>query len=202
MAKANCGRVPQEIVQAELDRPRGADSQTTSQVWQAEGMRRLAAGDFHAAAEAFQRGWDIARRGGICNTYVVACLPWLAGALRREAARIQPTDAAASRRLIKRARRAVRRGLRLAFRFQNDLPHCLREAGLLAAARGRRRTARAYLQQSLQVANRQGARYEHAQTSLALAELDRQLGKPSADQQIATAAAAIAEIERPVIGNS
>ena len=177
VAKANCGRVPQEIVQAELDRPRGADSQTTSQVWQAEGMRRLAAGDFHAAAEAFQRGWDIARRGGICNTYVVACLPWLAGALRREAARIQPTDAAASRRLIKRARRAVRRGLRLAFRFQNDLPHCLREAGLLAAARGRRRTARAYLQQSLQVANRQGARYEHAQTSLALAELDRQLGQ-------------------------
>jgi tetratricopeptide (TPR) repeat protein len=202
VSKATCGRVPQEIVQAELDRPRGADSQTTSQVWQAEGLRRLANDDFVAAAEAFQRGWDIARRGGICNTYVVTCLPGLAGALRREAARIRPTDAAACRRLLRRARRAVRRGLRLARRFQNDLPLCLREAGLVAAAQGRRRTARRYFQQSLQVADSQGARYEHAQTSLALAELDRQLGKPGADQRIAAAEAAIADIERPVKGSS
>ncbi|MCU0873564.1 MAG: AAA family ATPase, partial [Pirellulaceae bacterium] len=202
VSKANCGRVPQEIVQAELDRPRGADSQTTSQVWQAEGLRRQATGDFLAAADAFQRGWDIARRGGIYNTYVVTCLPGLAGALRREAARIQPTDAAAGRRLLKRARRAVRRGLRLARRFQNDLPHCLREAGLVAAAQGRRRTARRYFQKSLQVADSQGARYEHAQTSLALAELDRQLGKPGADQRIAAAEAAIADLERPVKENS
>jgi two-component system sensor kinase len=198
VSKANCGRVPRETVRAELDRPRGCDAQTSSQVLQAEGMRLLAAGDFGAAAAAFESGWDLARRAGIYNTYVVPCLPWLATALRREAARIGLADPAESRRLITRARHAVRRGLRLARRFQNDLPHCLREAGLLAAAEGRPRAARRHFDEGLKVASNQGAHYEHAQTSLALAELQQTLGMPDADRRVAAAQADLHDIERLV----
>ncbi len=94
VSKANCGRVPQELIQAELMHDRGSDAQTASQVLQAEGVRLLAAGDDRAAVEAFQAGWDVAHRAGIRNTYVTPCLPWLATALRREATRLADTDAA------------------------------------------------------------------------------------------------------------
>jgi two-component system sensor kinase len=172
LSKAACGRVPREVIQNELDRPRGADAQTTSQVFQAEGVRLLAENDFRAAAGAFQQGWEIARRAGIKNTYVVPCLPWLATSLRREAERCRETDPAEGRRLLRQARRAARHGLRLARKFQNDLPHCLRELGLIALATGHPRNARRLFDESLAIAAQQGARYEHAQTALAQTQLD------------------------------
>ncbi len=134
--------------------------------------RLLAENDFRAAAGVFQQGREMARRAGIQNTYVVPCLPWLATSLRREAERCRQIDPAESRRLLRQARRAARRGLRLARKFQNDLPHCLRELGLIALATGQPRRARRLFAESLAVAAQQGARYEHAQTALAQAELD------------------------------
>ena len=183
VSKANCGRVPQELIQAELMHDRGSDAQTASKVLQAEGVRLLAAGDDHAAVEAFQAGWDVAHP---CRypQHLRDALPALAGdgpAAGSDAA--ADTDAARRRRLVNRAWQAARQGLRLARRFQNDLPHCLRELGLVAAVQGRAGLARRYLEESLRVATQLGARYEHAQTSLALAELERESGLPDAQQR-------------------
>ncbi|NLF67732.1 MAG: protein kinase [Candidatus Anammoximicrobium sp.] len=194
LSKAACGRVSREVLRAELERPRDADAQTASQVFQAEGVRLLAEGDFRGAAAAFQQGWETARRAGIKNTYVAPCLPWLATALRREAERCGEADPAASRRLLRQAQRAARRGLRLARKFQNDLPHCLRELGLLSATARRLRRARRFLDESLAVAAAQGARYERAQTALAQAELDVRENVPDSQGRLAQAQTALREI--------
>ncbi len=172
LSKASCGKVPREMIQTELDRPRGSDAQTTSQILQAEGVRLLAEDDFRAAAAVFRQGWEIARRAGTKNTYVIPCLPWLATALRREAERIRQADPAESRRLLLQARQAAIRGRRLARKFRNDLPHCLRELGLISSALGRDRAARQFFHESLAVAVELDARDEHVQTSRASAELD------------------------------
>ena len=191
LSKAGCGNVPREVIQTELDRPRGSDAQTASQVLQAEGVRLLDAGDFRAAAAAFRQGWETARRAGIKNTYVIPCLPWLATALRREAERLCRTNPAESRRLLGQARRAARHGWRLARKFRNDLPHCLRELGLISAAAGRERSARQFLTESLSVAAEQGARYEHALTSLASAELDSRCNDIGTAERVHQARAAL-----------
>jgi len=172
LSKAGCGKLPREMIQAELDRPRGTDAQTTSQILQAEGVRLLAEDDFRAAAAVFRQGWEIARRAGTKNTYAIPCLPWLATALRREAERIRQTDPAQSRRLLQQAQQAAIHGRRLARKFRNDLPPCLRELGLISSALGRDRAARQFFHESLAVAVELDARDEHEQASRASAELD------------------------------
>jgi two-component system sensor kinase len=147
------------------------------------------------AAVVFQRGFEIARKGGIKNTYVIPCLPWLATALRSEAERIRDSDAAENKRLLRKARTAARRGLRLARKFQNDLPHALRENGLVLTRQGRHRKARRFFEKSLAVAERQGARYEQAQTRLAVAHLALELDEPGATEEVAAAEETLREME-------
>jgi two-component system sensor kinase len=89
----------------------------------------------------------------------------------------------------------ARRGRRLAQRFQNDLPHALRESGLLAALRGRSRGARKYLDQSLAIAERQGARYEYAQTLLARGTVGLKFGWPGAAEEAVAARQSLRAIE-------
>jgi two-component system sensor kinase len=183
LSKASCGKIPAGITQAELARMNGDDAQTASQVLQAEGVRLLAARRFAEAAETLERAYQVARRAGITNTYVVPCLPWLATALRQAADQNAAGDPAQRHALLRRARRAARSGVRRARKFQNDLPHALRELALLSAG-GR---ARKLLRDSLEVARQQGARYEYAQSLLALGQWEQNLGLPSAAQHVAQA---------------
>jgi len=68
--------------------------------------------------------------------------------------------------------------------YANDLPHILRESGLLAAMNGHPRRARRLLGRSLVVAGEQGARHERAQTLVArgtaglAGRLARRAGRP------------------------
>jgi two-component system sensor kinase len=194
LSKSARGNVSESICRTELDRPRGDDAQTTSQVLQGEGVRLVAQGNFREAAQVFERGFAVAYRAGVRHTYIFPCLPWLATALRREAERLRGRDPAESHRLLRRARQAANRGVRLARKFRNDLPHALREQGLLAAASGRLRRARRCLEESLRVADRQGARYEYAQTLLALGQTKIQQGALEGHQQVAEAQAMLEAI--------
>ncbi len=145
--------------------------------------------------QAFRQAYDVAHKAGIRNTYIVPSLPWLATALRSQAERVAEQDPAAALLLWRRARWAVRRGLRLARRFQNDLPHALREAAWLAVQRGRAGQARRLFDEGLQVAQRQGARYEHALTLQARGEVGRRFGWPDAETQFAAAREVLRALE-------
>jgi PAS domain S-box-containing protein len=162
-ARASLGRVPEEVLQAELLRPR-EDAQRTAQVLAAEGARLVYAGRPREAAALLLQGQQTVVQAGVRNAWVSPLLPWLATAYREAAQAEQSVSPGPRRLLLRQAARAARRGLRLARHFQNELPHALRECALLAAAGGRHRRARKWFDESLAVAERQGAMFEHALT--------------------------------------
>jgi two-component system sensor kinase len=187
LSKSSCGEISQEIVRAELDRPRGMDAQTASQVLQAEGVRLMFLGRFLEAAEVFKQGYRVASKAGITNTYVIPCLPWAATAFRRAAEISAADDPRETARLSRQARHYARLALRRSRKLQNDLPHALRENAILAFHAGRVSRARSLFGQSLDVAQQQGARYEHAQTLLALGQMDAELGRQGGEEQVSEA---------------
>jgi two-component system sensor kinase len=191
--RATGGRVPEEILRDELKRTR-RDTQGTTQVLLADGVRLMAAQQYEQAAERFSHALALAKKVGIVNAYVAPNLAWLATALRCQAEE-QPSYAPWNRNiLLFHAEVAARRALRTARWLQNDLPHALREYAHILAIRGDTRRASRFFEKSLAVADRQGARYEHAQTLLAYGRMLQQMGKAGADLQVAAAEAALREI--------
>jgi two-component system sensor kinase len=182
---ASRGRVSAEIIQTELACP-SDDVQRAAQVMLAEAVRLLAENQPTPAVELLGAAVDRLGRGGISNAYVTPVHAWYATALRKQAL----TYGASSRErreILAQARRAVRRATRLASTFQNDLPHCRREAALLSALRGRGAKARELLDESLAIAKRQGAQYEVATTMACRGSLGQQFGWADAARDLAEA---------------
>ena len=88
----------------------------------------------------------------------------VATALRCRVERESPYAATQRRTLLRRALVTARRAVRTARKFQNDLPHALREYALLLSMQGKRRQADRYFDESLTVAKRQGAQHAFIQT--------------------------------------
>lgn len=171
---ASRGRVPGEVIQRELARP-SDDVQRAAQVMLAEAVRLLAEHQPGLAVEMLESAVDRLRRGGITNAFVTPVYAWYATALRLQA--LTCAEGSSNRKLLlRKAQRAVRRASRLAKTFQNDLPHCRREAGLLAALQGRSRKSRQLLAESLEFAEQQGARFEAAETLACRARIGLQFG--------------------------
>src|SRR5262249_22591693 len=77
-----------------------------------------------------------------------------------------------------------KKALKIARTFQNDLPHALREMGLISAMEGSLVKARAYLDESLDVAQRQEAKLEYGQTLLARGRVGKEVGWPNAEDDL------------------
>jgi tetratricopeptide (TPR) repeat protein len=192
-ARATLGHAPPGAIQTELQRAH-QDGQRGAMLWLAEGVRLCGAGHWREAAAAFESGHHVAEAAGVRNTYVLPLLPWLATACREDA-ETNPQYTARERDAVRRrARAAAATATRRARRFQNDLPHALREAARLDVSLGRLARARKRFDESLSVADRHGARYEHAQTLLARGRAGQTAGWPEAAEDIAAAEAALAEI--------
>jgi signal transduction histidine kinase len=189
-AKATGGQVPEELIAAALER-RSGDVHTSAEVMQAEALRLLRQGDAAGAAEVLSEADRRIQHKGLRQEYVAPVLPWLATALRTGAEAVSAYDPRRRARLQRQARLVVRRALRLARRYRNNLPHALREAALLEAMAGRAPRARALLDQSLAVAESQGARHEHAQSLLARGRLGMLHRWPAAEADVAAAERAL-----------
>jgi two-component system sensor kinase len=192
-ARATLGDAPADAIQLELQRAQ-QDGQRGAMLWLAEGVRLCGAGRWREAAAAFETGHEVAEAGGIRNTYVLPLLPWMATACREDAETNPQYEAHERDAVLRRARAATAKGVRRARRFQNDLPHALREAARLAVLQGRMARARRLFDESLSVAERQGARYEHAQTLLARGRTGQTAGWADADGDVATADAMLRDI--------
>jgi PAS domain S-box-containing protein len=196
-ARASLGRVPAEVVEAELARP--GDVQRTAQLVVAQGARLIHAGRPQEAAEVLAHAHRLAREAGVKNAWVAPLLPWLATALRRQIEQSQDVTPRRRRRLLCQARAAARQGLRRSRRlFGNELPHALRENALLCAMQNQLRRARRFFDESLAVAERQGAVYEHAQSLLARGRVGRELGWPGAAEDVAQAEKTLSTLEAEV----
>jgi signal transduction histidine kinase/tetratricopeptide (TPR) repeat protein len=172
-SKATGGRIPVQVVERELDRHL-EDKQTRSLVLQAEAMRQLGCDDLEGAVTTLEKAMEIGR--DLQSDYVAPVPCWLATARRRLAATVPAWAPARRKELLAQATKAARAGYRRARRYQNNLPHALREMGLLSAMQGRPDAARGFLDKSLAEAERLGAPYEAAQTRHARGTLGQDLG--------------------------
>ncbi|MFL6240511.1 MAG: protein kinase domain-containing protein [Actinomycetes bacterium] len=172
-SKASGGRVPADLVNEEMVRGT-ADVHTAAELHLAEGIRLLAEGDAAHAIDVLSAGGRRVAQAGLRTEYVAPLPAWITTALRRRIEVLGPYDAAERRGLLRRARRQARRAHRLARWYRNNLPHVIRERGLLAALGGRRERAQRLLRRSVLVAAEKGMEAERQESAARLAELDPQ----------------------------
>ena len=178
-SRASDGRVPADLVAVHLTAGHD-DAHTATEVHVAEAVRLLAEGAYEQAAATLEVAHGIVRRAGLRQEYVAPVLPWLATALRMQAENAGAYAPRQRAALLRRAARISRRACRISRSYRNNLPHALRERGLVAAQRGNGRRARASLDRSLAVAHAQGARYEHVLTLRARGDVGVLRGWPGA----------------------
>jgi diguanylate cyclase (GGDEF)-like protein/PAS domain S-box-containing protein len=192
-SRASAGRVPAELVSAHLDATHD-DAHTATEVHVAEAVRLLAEGPYEQACATLEVARGIVRRAGLRQEYVAPVLPWLATALRMQAENV-PAHAPRQRAaLLRRAARISRRACRISRSYRNNLPHALRERGLIAAERGQTRRAVRAFDRSLAIATSQGADYEHALTLRARAEIGVLREWPGAADDLANAEEALEDM--------
>lgn len=191
--RASGGMVPQDILDQEVHRERN-DAQGQSRVLFAYGVQLSACGRHDEAVAAIESAIKVGKRLGLLNAYIAPNRAWLATVLRRQAASQTGLTPARRNRLLARAERAARCAMRVGRRLQNDLPHALREYALIRAMRGRTGRLGQLLQRSLDVAQRQNARYEYAQTLLVCGQLGQELGWPNAQEQVRQSEALLQEM--------
>lgn len=152
----------------------------------AEGVRLIMQKELDMAVEVLTHAYAGCRSGGM-NAWVGPILPWLATAYRLQWEHSVDLAPHLRRQILDRAHRTARRAEGVARKFQTDLPHALREVGILRGIHGTSRQARKYLNESLEAAERQGALLEHAQTRLARGALGLTFGWAGATEEVSEA---------------
>ncbi len=190
-SRASDGQVPAELIRAQLSVDT-ADAQTATELHLAEAVRLLGSGGIDAAIDELEEAARLVHRSGLRQEYVATVAPWLATARRMAAEAAPPHRSGARRQILRKANDAAEEAVRVAETYKNNLPHALRERGLVMALYGHGRSARRLLTRSLKVAESQGARYEAAMTRSALAKVGHALGW--GDATVADLEAAEAEV--------
>ncbi|WDT77235.1 MAG: AAA family ATPase [Candidatus Manganitrophus sp.] len=185
-SKASWGKIPGDITRKALEQCK-EDAQTFQIVLQAEGVRLLREGRIGEASKVFEEAERVVKRTGLRNEYAVPIPLFLSMALRLAMDRTHSISYNDRKMLLLRAKQAARRGLRLARSFKSNLPHALREMGLLSAMQGRMGRARKYFDESLMVAKELDMRFESAQTLLARGQVGLHAGWPRAAEEVALA---------------
>jgi signal transduction histidine kinase/tetratricopeptide (TPR) repeat protein len=186
-SKASGGRIPRSLLEGELATP-GVDVQTYTGLLQAEALRQLREGDVAGAVATLERADRLVEEAWLRHEYVAPVVAWLATALRRQVESLPVLAPGARTRLLRQAEQVARRAYRVALSYRNNLPHVLRERGLLAAMAGHPRRARRWLERSLAEAEARGMRQERALTLKARGQVGQALGWPgaAADLEAAT----------------
>ena len=78
----------------------------------------------------------MAETAGVRNAYTLPFMPWLATILRQQASALRDQTPVRREALLERAEEVARRAVRACRLCRNDLPHALRELGLIQAMRG------------------------------------------------------------------
>ncbi len=195
-SKASGGRVPEDVVAAELARET-RDVQLRVQVLQAEALRLLAAGETRAAVDTLSDATARARRAQVRNEYVAPARVWLVTAMRTRIEELSPY-AEQRRALVREARRAARSARVIARTYRNNQPHALRESGLVAALAHRPRRACRLLRRSVEVAAARGMAHEEALSRREYGRLGEQLGWADASEIASNGARTLDAMESEV----
>jgi two-component system sensor kinase len=185
---------PEGAMQAEVDRPREDPLSSTFAI-QGRGLELLWREDRPLeAAILIQESLDLAKSKSIRNVCVFAGATWKVTALRMAAER-EP-EGQARQLVVKQGRKAARTALGITKRYRACKAHLLRECGLLAVLSGREQEAKKYFDDSIELAEQQGARREQAKSLLARGESGLKFGWPGAEEQIAEARPLVEKMEK------
>ena len=180
--RASQGQAPAELIEQGLRRF-SEDTLVYGVLVQAEATRLLRLGHYQRAAALLEEALERVERAGTRAEATASLYPWLATARRQSAEQVSSYDIGGRDFAIQQAWKAARRAVRVARYFRNNLPHALRELGLVAALRGDAKRAQRALQESLGAAETLEARYERAQTLLSRGMVGQPLGWPGAAQE-------------------
>jgi signal transduction histidine kinase/CheY-like chemotaxis protein/serine/threonine protein kinase/tetratricopeptide (TPR) repeat protein len=176
-ARAAEGHVPPEVLAAEVARKR-RDAQAGTQVLLAKGICQIYQGKPLQAVESIENAIQIAQSSGVKNAYTLPCYAWLATALRTASESCLERTPHKRQARLRAANRVARKAIASTRLCRNDLPHALRELGLILGMRGNPRRARWYLERSLQVANAQASLYQYALTLVEMGRIGTEFGWP------------------------
>ncbi len=193
--RASAGRVDPKLIEAELAR-NSSDLSTTAELRLAAAVCALREGNLDRAADEAAEAAAVVRAGGLRQEYAAPIASWNATIARLAVERASAYDVGGRTRLLRAYARHVRRARLWAFSYRNNAPHALREAGLLASLRGRRRRAVRLLARSVAIAEGQGARYEEALSRQALARVTAYRG--DVDDVLGAADEAVLAFDRSV----
>jgi signal transduction histidine kinase/tetratricopeptide (TPR) repeat protein len=193
--KASGGRIPRHLLEEELLNPT-ADPQSRAGILMAEAIRQLHEGDSDGAVTTLEQAERLVEQAHLRSEYVAPVPAWLVTALRRRLESISSFSPRRRQVLLEQAAQVARQAHKMARTYRNNLPHVLRERGLLAAMADQPRRAQKWLDQSLRVAEELKMRHERAQTLLARAQVGRELGWPEAEEDLRTASRELQEMEQ------
>ncbi|TSC29317.1 ATP-binding protein [Corallococcus sp. Z5C101001] len=194
-AKSTGGRIPSALLETELAAPTATDPQSFAGVLQAEALRLLREEEPARAAEVLERAEHLVEEAHLRQEYVAPITPWLATARRRLAQQASPLNPRRRDALLDAAEAAAKRAHAVARTYRNNLPHALRERGLLCALRGHPARARGHLDESLRVAELLQMRQERALSLQARGEVGRAQGWPDAARDLEAATRELAAME-------
>ena len=168
----------------------------------AEGLWHSYHGRTQESLETFERAAGIVRKSLCVNSHTILVVPMLAGALRRRAEAVAPTDARQASVLRSRALRAAKWAARLTRIFPAAYPLALRELSLALASKGSLRKAQRAAEKSCRAAERQNAKYEYAQSLLVRGKLACELGLPDGAAIVAQAQGQLESLEQTIAADS
>lgn len=182
-ARATKGQVPAEFMTEELGRKR-ADAQGRTQVLLADGIQHLYAKRFDEATEALEDAVQVSTKAGITNAYTSPASAWLATAYRNRAEEASHYAQDAKEAFLRSADKAAVAAIRNGKICENDLPRAYRERALVAAMRGKLKSARSLFDRSHDLAKRHGAKYELARTFWHRGRVGRAVGWEDAERDV------------------
>ncbi len=191
-APADPTGIPEGALQEECDRARN-DPKSSAAALLGYGLERLLRYDDPLrAAESIDASLQLARRKELRDPCIFCGVSWRATAFRMAAQR-EP-EGASRQRATSAARRAVRQALWTTRTYLTSRTRALRERAMIAIMEGDPSTARRYFDESLALAEVQGARAEHAETLFERARAGEVFQWVDAAEQLGEARAALRAI--------
>lgn len=196
-ARAAEGQVPAEILAIEVARDR-RDAQAGTQVLLAKGICQLHQNKPLQAIDSIEAAIQNAKKSGVRNAYTLPCYAWLATAQRMASESCLERTPHKRQTRLREAWRTARRAVAATYLCRNELPHALRECGLVLGMRGRPKRARKYLERSLRAGRAQGCRYQQALTLVEMGRIGLEFGWPDAARLQREGESILAEIRSSV----
>ncbi|MCU0708776.1 MAG: ATP-binding protein, partial [Pirellula sp.] len=172
--------------------------QSSCQISIAAGIAALYRREYDVAIEYLQKAYGIAAKSGVMNAYTLPATAWLATAFREKAIAHLSYSPKLANRLLRRARRAAWKHIRLSRLCENDLPRAMREYALTFAMQGNTRKAQQWLQRSIDKARSQRTKFELALTLRYVAEMGISLPSIDAKQAQEESQQLLSELHDPI----